>query len=153
MKFNTAMVALVAGLAAAAPAPKNDEHAVLEKRIDPITAGIISGAVVTAIVGTASGVAVGSINNILPNLSTWEQVREQFTKKTVAEMWARRPNNRVAAICYVSNPLLSDPSTQLTICRTWATPFPSRSRSLSWRLSRSLPACSTLTTTASSCKG
>ncbi|KAB2580089.1 hypothetical protein DBV05_g1084 [Lasiodiplodia theobromae] len=100
MKFNTAMVALVAGLAAAAPAPKSDEHAALEKRIDPITAGIISGAVVTAIVGTASGVAVGSINNILPALSTWEQVREQFTKKTVAEMWARRPNNRVAAICY-----------------------------------------------------
>lgn len=97
------ILALTAGLVAAAPTPK-EQH--LEKRVlDPVSAGIISGAIVTAVVGTASGVAAGSINNILPNLNTWEQVREEFTKKTVEEMWARRPDDNVAAICYVSDRL------------------------------------------------
>ncbi|GME39154.1 uncharacterized protein LTHEOB_8999 [Neofusicoccum parvum] len=101
------ILALTAGLVAAAPTPK-EQH--LEKRVlDPVSAGIISGAIVTAVVGTASGVAAGSINNILPNLNTWEQVREEFTKKTVEEMWARRPDDNVAAICYNMDYTVSKP--------------------------------------------
>ncbi|KAH7053062.1 hypothetical protein B0J12DRAFT_698287 [Macrophomina phaseolina] len=104
----TALLTLAAGFAAAAPAPAaapepEKEHA-LQKRLSElgvaIVGGTISGAITTAIVGLAVGVAAKQINDVIDALETWERVREEFTQKTVAEMWANRPGDEYAAICY-----------------------------------------------------
>ncbi|KAI9150876.1 hypothetical protein HJFPF1_10653 [Paramyrothecium foliicola] len=63
--------------------------------------------VVLGIAGTAAAVIVVKMAveigaETIQNLGKWNQAREEFTKKTTAEMWARNPdrNKYPAAVCY-----------------------------------------------------
>ncbi|KAK7710128.1 hypothetical protein SLS57_008467 [Botryosphaeria dothidea] len=104
------ILALAAGFAAAAPAAapikkaEVEETHYLHKRLGvlavAIVGGVISGSISTAIVGTASGIAAKQINDFIDAIENWDQVREEFTQRTVEEMFKERPGEEYAAICY-----------------------------------------------------
>ncbi|KAI9166503.1 hypothetical protein HJFPF1_02609 [Paramyrothecium foliicola] len=76
------------------------EDDALEKRA-AVTAAILSTAgtaAVTMLTERAINAAIGFIGN----LSNWNRAREEFTKKTTAEMWARNPDRRKfpGVVCY-----------------------------------------------------
>lgn len=83
-----------------APAPEDQNSEALQKRVAPVVvvagiAGVKGAAILTKI-----AVEIGA--DTIKNLGKWNQAREQFSKKTTAEMWARNPDYQKfpAAICY-----------------------------------------------------
>lgn len=151
------ILALAAGFAAAAPAAAPIEKAEVEethylrKRLGTlgvaIVGGVISGSISTAIVGTASGIAAKQINDFIDAIENWDQVREEFTQRTVEEIFKERPGEEYAAICYVSRaPGSSREKEEGEIgvadgsCRTWAIASRSPTRSSTVASSSSSPA-------------
>jgi hypothetical protein len=72
----------------------------LEKRVVPFVAvgAIIGTAALTKVTELAMDAAVKAIKNI----GNWNRAREEFTKRTVTDMWARNPDRAryPAAACY-----------------------------------------------------
>lgn len=100
MRLSVPFVALLGATGAfAAPAPSNaiegQEMQELVARQNPYAVAILSSAA-SALVTKAVNEAVSLIGNI----ANWDQAREEFTKKTVDNMWKRRPSQAGAAICY-----------------------------------------------------
>ncbi|KAI6354392.1 hypothetical protein MCOR25_008618 [Pyricularia grisea] len=72
----------------------------LEKRLDPITTSIVVAAG-SALATKAVDAAVKAVGNAIKGLQNWDNVREEFTKKTVSEMWAKIDQKTYsAAVCY-----------------------------------------------------
>ncbi|KAH8847762.1 hypothetical protein MCOR01_001163 [Pyricularia oryzae] len=72
----------------------------LEKRLDPITTSIVVAAG-SALATKAVDAAVKAVGNAIKGLQNWDKVREEFTKKTVSEMWAKIDKKAYsAAVCY-----------------------------------------------------
>ncbi|TLS30198.1 hypothetical protein PpBr36_03258 [Pyricularia pennisetigena] len=72
----------------------------LEKRLEPITTSIVVAAG-SALATKAVDAAVKAVGNAIKTLQNWDNVREQFTKKTTAEMWnAVDKKTYSAAVCY-----------------------------------------------------
>ncbi|KAL1870235.1 hypothetical protein Daus18300_005300 [Diaporthe australafricana] len=83
-----------------APAPEEQTSEGLQKRVAPIVAVAGIAAFKGAVILTKIAVEIGA--DTIKNLGKWNEAREEFSKKTTAEMWARNPDYQKfpAAICY-----------------------------------------------------
>ncbi|KAK3984237.1 hypothetical protein QBC44DRAFT_202191, partial [Cladorrhinum sp. PSN332] len=91
------------------PAPEEQDSQALQRR----------GAIV-AVVGIAGTAAIAKLTEIaieigtdtIKNLGNWNEAREEFTKATTNEMWARNPDYKKfpAAVCYNKGYRVKDPA-------------------------------------------
>ncbi|KAH6714985.1 hypothetical protein BKA61DRAFT_631861 [Leptodontidium sp. MPI-SDFR-AT-0119] len=124
MRFSILTLALTSGLAVALPyvdstsgpsaaslsgAKLNDRDAIAEVNAESEERLVKRGATavvigIAAVKGAAilTKIAIEHGAETIKNLGKWTEVREAFTKATVADMWSRNPdrNKWHAAICY-----------------------------------------------------
>ncbi|KAK8127373.1 hypothetical protein PG984_008481 [Apiospora sp. TS-2023a] len=122
-----AFLSATASIAAATPTGHYSPNAgvadvaTVEKR-EPQTLGheqVQKREIITAIVtaaGTAAATAITkaaieAATNLIKDVANFNNAREEFTKKTAAEMWAKNPDPKkfAAAICYNESYDLRDP--------------------------------------------
>ncbi|KAJ0118762.1 hypothetical protein N8I77_001450 [Diaporthe amygdali] len=93
-----------------APAPEDQTSEALQKRVAPVVVVAGIAAVKGAAILTKIAVEIGA--DTIKDLGKWNQAREEFSKKTTAEMWARNPDYQKypAAVCYNKGYKLKDPA-------------------------------------------
>ncbi|EPQ31333.1 uncharacterized protein PFL1_01517 [Pseudozyma flocculosa PF-1] len=86
-----------------------DDHT-LESRAAGAVAGVAAKYIIKQVGNAAVAEAIAQAFKTLGGLGQWNSARERFTKNTVAAMWARRPRNARAAVCYNMAYRVSRPS-------------------------------------------
>lgn len=93
-----------------APAPEDQTSEALQKRVAPVV--VVAGIAAVKGVAILTKIAVEIGSDTIKNLGKWNEAREEFSKKTTAEMWARNPDYQKfpAAICYNKGYKLQNPA-------------------------------------------
>lgn len=92
------------------PAPEDQTSEALQKRVAPVVVVAGIAAVKGAAILTKIAVEIGA--DTIKDLGKWNAAREEFSKKTTAEMWARNPDYQKfpAAVCYNKGYKLQNPA-------------------------------------------
>lgn len=93
-----------------APAPEDQTSEALQKRVAPVVVVAGIAAVKGAAILTKIAIEIGG--DTIKDLGKWNAAREEFSKKTTAEMWARNPDYQKfpAAVCYNKGYKLQNPA-------------------------------------------